>query len=254
MATPIMLAAMLILTEASDATNTVDLGGIRKASASVRIEGDSYVIALRMLSVKCFDTATNARVNRDKGELYCLQAIMRYLGGKDEAATATVSGVVIRQVATEGKFYCLTISIPRQQVRLSATVGREPIPKAGAREGNGGNREKRSICVSSLLTRKQDYLATLHSLSQMICEDADAIVVMPKGEQLAAFIAIADLEERWEKSAAQLIVEARADRLLLTVENEDVSTSTSEEGKRVLQHLRTISSQIEAAASKEAQE
>src|ERR1043165_9584979 len=111
-----------------------------------------------MLPVKSFDEATNARLNREKGRELALWALAKHLSDK-ESVEFYVSGAQIEKGGTDGKFYTLTLRVPRKGVSLIGTE-EKPSAKKQAME--------RVAFSSALFTRKRDYLDTRDKLTTTV--------------------------------------------------------------------------------------
>jgi hypothetical protein len=196
---------------------TIDLGGLRRVQAEVQVEGDDYVVRTRMLPVSCFDAATNARLNRDKAELYSLQGLARYLS-RAKDTHLDVSGARVTATGRAGKFYTLVLRVPRAGVKVvRAGPGRPVAPPAKA--------VRRLAFTDSFFTRKRDYLHTLERLAAGLAADlrgAERRAAEAEKGREGFPLAVAELEERGEDNFKKLRAEVSADKLLLTVEKDEV--------------------------------
>jgi len=225
----------------------IELGGLRKVSATISESEDHYDVSVQMLAVKTFDEGTNLLLNRDKARQYCLQALLRYLRGEKGKITASFSGVTVKKAEKDGKVFRLTITVPQKGVEL---LSKAPLPSAKkSDEHASGN--KLSVSVSSLLTRKDDYLSTVRSLGAFVCQEADTAVRLANDDQKDGLDAVVDAEEQWDTIAKKLLRETKSDPLLLTIERDDVVASVANERERVLEHLRALASRSEASDAQE---
>jgi len=215
---------------AADATNTIDLGGLRQAKAALTVTNTDYVVKVRMLPVHCFDAATNTRLNRDKARELALQALAKQLSTK-EAVEVFVSGVQIDNVGTDGKFYTLALRVPRKGVSV-VRQGEAPPAKQG---------EDRVAFTSELFTRKRDYLNTVEKLSVAVLADMKMVEAKAAKEvtPTEAFnLAIAAIEEQWVKNLENLGKEIKSDLLLLSVEQEELNEALDKVKTRMLGRLK----------------
>ena len=140
----------------------LSLGGPRKVEATIAENGESVDITVRMIGVRCFDTATNKRLNREKGQLYAMHALARHLGIKH---TMTVKGVTVGHSHTEGNTYFLTVKLPKGGIAVATTVQQETRPKQE-------NEDTIDLdTFRGLLTVKDDYIATTQDLSSSLVAD-----------------------------------------------------------------------------------
>jgi hypothetical protein len=210
---------------AEDARVKLALGGPRQVQAVVSTGPEEYAIEVKLLPVRCFDAATNARLNRDLGRRYALQALARHLSGK-KAAAFTVSGGRVESAGGDGKSYTLTLRVPREGVR-AVPAGRPRVATEVV------------AFDADLFTRKQDYLQTLDRLAAGLLADLEALQKQTTGpgkDEVFA-LGIADLEERGVKYLEQLEAEVTGDRLLLFTEKDEITAGLASARTRYLERL-----------------
>ncbi len=191
----------------------LDLGGPRNVRAVVALDEGTYVVKVRMLPVRVFDAATNARLNEEKAREYALQALARHLSDK-RSVTFTVSGARVEQAGPDGKDYALTMRVPREGVVLA---------KANDTIAPGGKERRERVTFSSALFRaRPDYENTTAQLAAALAaelrkaEDKDETT--PEAEDLSFVRGLRELEERGLHNLDTLAGEAKADLLLSAVE------------------------------------
>jgi hypothetical protein len=207
----------------------ITLGGPRQVQAAVSIGPEEYAVEVKLLPVRCFDAATNARLNRDLARRYALQALARHLSGK-KAAEFTVSGARVASAAGDGKLYTLTLRVPRAGV-APAQAGRPPRPRG----------EAETVAFDAdLFTRKRDYLQTLDRLAAGWLADLEALQKKPTGPGTdeAFALGIAELEEQGLNNLEQLEAEVRRDRLLLFTEKDEIAEGLASTRKKFLEQLK----------------
>jgi hypothetical protein len=214
-----LLGALLLpsANSAAEGPATIDLGGLRHVQAVVSLEDGQYTVRVRMLPVTCFDAVTNARVNRDKGEGYAFQALARHLSA-EKSVQMEVSGARVAATGRDGKFFTLTLQVPRTGVKL-LREGEAPAnaPRSGV--------VQRVAFDAPFFTRKRDYLHTAEWLAAGLNADLRAAESKagPDEKRQAAFaLAVAELEERGDDLFQKLRSEVEEDKLLLAVEREEV--------------------------------
>jgi hypothetical protein len=212
---------------ASEAPKTFDLGGPRRVRAEVRVDGDDYVVAVRMLSVRAFDATTNAALNEQKGRLFALQGLARYLSS-DRDTVITVRHVTVAQAKADGQRFRITLRVPRRDVRLAA--GAEPPGTAD---------EHRIAFNSSLFRAKQDHENTLAVL--VAAQDAKLLAIKEDPERFAEAV------QDWKN---QGLLQLKA--LRLEVENDHLrlfGTEQAELVSAVEQRERSIKAQAAKATA-----
>jgi hypothetical protein len=212
-------------------TTTINLGGLRQVKAALTTTDREYAIKVRMLPVDCFDSVTNARLNREKAREMALQALARHLADK-EAVEFTIAGAQVDQVGSEGKYFVLSLRVPRQGV---TQVRRREKPSEKPRSG-----EVRVAFSSGLFARKQDYRQTLDKLSQTLLSDLGSAEEKSKSQKNdeVFFVAIAEIEERGTENFGRLVEKVQDDLLLLTVEKEELTRAIQSHKIRLLEHLK----------------
>jgi hypothetical protein len=226
-------------TAASEAAKTFDLGGPRRVRAEVRADGDDYVVAVRMLSVHAFDATTNATLNGQKGRLFALQGLARYLSaGRD--TVITVRHVTVAQAKADGQQFRLTLRVPRRDVRFEA--GAEPP---------GTVDEHRIAFNSSLFRAKQDHENTLAGL--VAAQDAKLLAIRKDPERFAE--ALQDWKDEGLRHLDLLAREVENDPLLLDVGQSDKPTEREELVAAIEQQICALAAQAaEATAEHKADE
>jgi hypothetical protein len=224
---------------ASEAPKTFDLGGPRRVRAEVRADGDDYVVAVRMLSVHAFDATTNATLNEQKGRLFALQGLARYLSsGRD--TVITVRHVTVAQAKADGQHFRLTLRVPRRDVRLEP--GAEPP---------GSVDEHRIVFNSSLFRAKQDHENTLAGL--VAAQDAKLLAIKKDPVRLAE--ALQDWKDEGLAHLDLLAREVERDPLLSDVSQFDLPTEREELVAAVEQRICALEAQAtEATAERKAYE
>ena len=231
----------------ADGPAAIDLGGPRRATATLSVTATEYVVAVKMLPVSSFDAGTNARLNRDKARALALQALAKHLSGA-KAVTLSVSGAEVEGAALDGKFYALTLRVPRGSV---AVVAAAPRPPEAARPAGGreGAKAERVEYTSALFTRKYDLLDTLAGLPAPLAADLDAAARTPDGKPTgegAFHRAVAEVEERGLAQLDKLVAEVDGEILLLSVEKAELNRLIGEQRVRLLESLKTRLEQFDA--------
>jgi len=219
-------------------TQAINLGGLRQATATVTASEDNYVIAVRMLPVRSFDDATNARLNREKGRQLALQALAKILSDK-ETVEFTIAGARINKVATDAKFFTLTLEVARKNVVLL---------RSGAKSVNDKQAER--VAWSSILfTRKQDHAKTLENLVTIGLADIE-IARKQALQQMESIATFAKKVEAIQSSVVKNLEicrkEINDDLLLFSAEQEELRQLVDMQRQRVLNESRAAVRRYEA--------
>lgn len=228
----IVLIAMLLAADPPfKAPKDIDLGGPRKVTVTITLDGDDYLLRTRMLPVSCFDDTTNARLNQQQGRLLALGALGRALGEKKNVEL-TVSGARIVEQERDGKFYVLRLRVPRTGIALVQTSKPAATPTA--------KKVERVAPISDLLTRKRDHEVTLERLVENLRADlAEAVAQYEKSRDAEALaLVIAALEERGLDNLKRLTGVIRDDMLLLFTERDELLEAVARQRKVVLAALK----------------
>jgi hypothetical protein len=211
-------------------SRTIELGGLRQAKVVLTISESEYVMKVRMMPVRTFDVATNARLNRAKGRELALLALAKLLSG-EKSVEFTVSGAQIEQAGTSGDFYTLNLKVPRKGVSL-ARKGEKP---------SATTKQDRIAFSSALFTRKREYLEILSKVTTSAL--ADLQVTENKAKEIkdnadSFFLTIGQIEKKLAKNLHSLGQEIKADLLLLSIEQEELCDVLTRQKNQVLSHLK----------------
>lgn len=225
----------------------VSLKGVRQVEVTIGGDRDTFAVAVRMLPVRSFDKATNARLNREKARTYGLQALAKHLNHEAEASRATVSGTEIVSTRLEGRFFELTLRVPRDGI----SVTKLPADSTTAKRTTKAKRSEDVVSSSSLLSRSGDLRSTIEQLGDLFESEMKSLNVMKFDSETAFELAVVELEERTETQFRQLESELRADKLLLSDERAELLREGNAACKKCLQHLRTLVEEHDLANKKE---
>ena len=207
-------------------------GGPRRVEAVVRTEDDAYVIQVRFLAIGCFDRTTNRDMNLGLGRSYALQYLARQLSDRQKVELL-VSGA--RTIASElnGKFFSLTMRVPRNGVKVVET--REAA--GGAASDEDAESVQRATLDTSTGTRKAQYETMISQLARLLREDwkrlrAAAAPDAPTAEKIET------LRKKLESSFDQLAGEIKGD-LELTNIGSDLDPDAKGEKDQLLASLKS---------------
>ena len=195
----------------------IQLGGPRKVVAKISEGEQNFEVAVSLIPVRCFDTGLNTRLTRDKAAAYARVALGRHITGKS-AGTVDVSirNAEVTDSRMEEHRAVLTIRFPKDGLVAKSTTSHERADAAPKKVANA-----ESSIRGGLFTAKNDLLATLQSLVDVLQAE------MPKtpkgGADAEAFYAtVAEHEELGGRRFKQFRLAVGADRLLLTIEREEI--------------------------------
>jgi len=212
------------LTGLADDTANMKLGGLRQASALIRISESHYQITVRMLPVLCFDDATNRHMNRGKARQQALQALSLHLN-KDKRSEMSVSEVQVQSDGMDGTFYTMTVQVPRSGVEI-ASVSKNPA-----------NGKERVPFTSALFTRKFEYAATVKQFVEKTLND------LSEQTKATGFDA---LQQKVARNFDSLGHEIKSDLLLLSVEQAELLGAIAEQRGRVISAVQAARRLLEA--------
>jgi hypothetical protein len=107
---------------------TINIGGPRKATATISESGDEYEIKVSLIPVRCFDSGMNRRLSQDKARSCATATLIRHVGG-DKQQSATISKVEIIQAEIVDSRFVLVMRVPRKSIRLVEAQGETPTVK-----------------------------------------------------------------------------------------------------------------------------
>lgn len=230
----------------------LSLGGPRKVVAEITEESNDLKIAVEMLAVACFDQATNARLSRGKAEHYTHEALARYLFPKaSNRVTLTLAGATVEKATLDGKHYRLTLRVPRKGVSQKEVA--EKVNKTSNEAVSGPveetvpikTKEKRAPKIN-LFEVKGDYAETGRLLFESFNTAIPSLADKSNDDQRTIFYrAIADFEEQADQSFDVLIVQIRQDKLLLTIEADELIQQVERNRAEIMELLKKS---VEAAA------
>jgi hypothetical protein len=253
---PVAIVAVLICgnvfagqAERNEKEVLIELGGLRQVKATLSTLLGEYRVEVRMLPVKSFDPSTNGQLNRDKARVFALQALAKHLSDGPKVGLV-VRGAEVIDTGRDGKFYTLTLRVPKKGVLQEPKESQPPV-KPSKVEKTG---VERIVSASALLTREQDHLDTLQRLVdtttttlETICKKAP----IAGDKDRPFFVAIAEVEERSEANLKNLAKEVEGDDLLLSVEKAELLQVIEERRVGVLQALKEAVGNRELKTGKE---
>lgn len=228
---------------ADDEPTRISIGGPRQVSAEISVKDESLLVAVKMIPVRSFDVAKNRLINRAKAESYANLALSKYLSTDVEnRSRISLSGKEVLGVRETGKVFVLTMQIPTKGIH----VEKAPVGKAVDRERTA--RVDRAQ-PANVLTIKADYLATIESLASALTQDIPAVPDKAAAPE-SFFEAVARSEEEGTAAFSAIRKEMLADKLLLSVEKDEIALRIDESEETFLESLRKAVRRWNKAARK----
>jgi hypothetical protein len=159
-----VLCAMLMLVQSScyGREETYKLGGMREPVVTVKENRKGFDVTARFLAVDAFDTATNQKLNRQKGRGFAFIALARFMG-IDTNQSVSASGVTPTGMRLRDRSIELSFTIEKDKihkVNRPALLASEPPQSADhTQDTAGGTSTERDVSLS--LARAADYRDTL---------------------------------------------------------------------------------------------
>ncbi len=207
---------------------TFDLGGPRKATATVKQTDDDYEIRVSLIPVRCFDPALNRQLSQAKAQSYAREALLRHLGGRKKQS-ATISRAEVMEAGNVDSRFVLVLRVPLKSVRLTeateAKVSQAKPPK-------------------SLLKAKDDYEETLDVITTSLTDELLAF----NGNSAKFYEAVGAAEELGVTRLAALSKDIKADRWLLSTECDELCKAVAVTEERFLNRLRQRVEEFERQA------
>ena len=250
-ATAVVLLPWSLFETALAKDQIIRLGGIRDVTATISQSDEAYQIRVEMLPVKAFDPATNKVLNLSKGRAYVARALAKYL----KADNLVIRGLKIHEAAGNGEPYYLAAVVPRDGVLAGANAAdakerpepagtpsvetaeskREPATGMASRQHE--IRLSADATAADFVNRKADYLDTIVQLREALSKEGNSVESQSsKAEDF--YDSIGSIEERTEAAFKALAGEINKDKLLLSVEQEELRPALKKARSEVLDSLK----------------
>lgn len=234
----------------------VRLNGVRQVEATIHDDGRAFEVTIRMLPVRVFDVATNARLNRDKAKAYALQALARHASPDRKPARMTLRGVEVIAVGQDGKFFNLTLRVPCEGLvffpasPVSKSMSTDEVEAVAVR---GRDQPIEEVTPSSsLLSRRGDLLATVEQLTNIFDGGLRVLDSTSFDSEQAFDFALVDLEEETASRFDRHELDVTKDQLLLTEERAEILRATQASRKHCLKQLQAIAKARDFNSQKDA--
>ena len=252
----LIVLAMLVFrtSQVGGEEQVVKIGGVRNITVAVSEAGEKYLLRVEMLPVKAFDPVTNEKLNLQKARAAAMQALSKHL----KLAKNTRFGVrklEVENTDSASDHFRLSLSLPRDGISVIPLNGEGGESKSVRGADAAPSVAKETVAKDTVaapqkiewvadapvseeafLTRAADYLDTMKRLQGDLLNEVRT--ASGKARQQSEFYsAVADLEERMERMSEAMLAEINADKLLLSVEQEELRTAVGEHRSKVLKEL-----------------
>lgn len=196
---------------------------MRDPQISIEIQDDQYRADVQFLAVQIFDEATNKILNLTKAEKYVLLALASHLNvGTNQILR--VSGIQQTGSRQEGLICFLQMLVPIDGVQIESRDVVPPQCQSDLKALDAIGKAPTVLLtrdlssVSSLLTRKADYMDTAEQIVVHIRESLSDL----QGTHHAFYESIVTLEENGLCQFKTLRDAAIRDKLLLSLERQEI--------------------------------
>jgi len=217
---PICLACLILSSLVAPEVVEIKLAGPRQVRVRLVEDAGQYELTVTMLGVKAFDEAANQFINRKKARTFAVVALARHLRPEGERQVSLVmKEVVQREGKSAGSLYRSVVRVSAKNVRV---VANDPAAENPA-DGEPGEEVFRLEISSSLLARKSDQLETLESLADFILQQSPlARADLNKVGIIEFDELVTGAGEEIDKQFKRFIKAVESDRLLLSIEKEEI--------------------------------
>jgi hypothetical protein len=220
------MVLVVALSCAADGDERIELGGLRRACALVRMVDADYRIDVRMTPVTAFDESTNGAMNRAIARSCALQALARHLSKKPSVYLA-VSGARIVNSRGDARSFELTLLVPKDGVNV---LDRRPAPD--------GEKQETILADPTLFNRGAEYAQTIFQLERALDGALDSLKATDRSK-------FESLARKVDTAYARLGKEIRADLELSDI-GSDLDPDDKSEREQVLARLARSRQRLKA--------
>ena len=208
---------------------TIELGGPRKATATITESWDVYDIKVCLIPVRCFDSGMNRRLSQEKARSYAIEALIRHIGSNKQQLATISNGEVIEAGIVDRRF-TVVMRVLRKNVRLT----KASQSKTAAKRLN-------EDVPRSLIKANDDYQETLEVIKKTLTEELPIF----NGKLSEFYEAVSDAEELGVTRLTSLHKEIETDRWLLSTERKELLEAVTAQEELFLQRLLKLVEQVE---------
>jgi hypothetical protein len=225
-------------------TETYKLGGLRNTVVTVKEGRKDVEVTARFLAVDAFDTATNQKLNREKGRGFAFIGLARFMG-LDKSQNVTVAGLTPTRMRTDERLVEISFRIEKEKVqRLDrpARIDGQPRQLAGQKQdGVGPTGEEHSVSTAEAI--ETDYRDTIYLIDT--CGRCSAGYLVDASGDI--YEGIASIEDETLDLLAMMRRQISNDALLIQGQRSRLLADIERAQKDLLTALRTELQVLEAS-------
>ncbi len=229
-----LLCCIAVSMQASEPV-PVKIKSVRKCEATVEQTDAAYIVAVKMVPIRCFDPVTNKSLSVRKANNMALAVLLKYLYPDQKNVAISCSGVQTIKADVSDKICYVECRIPQKGIKIidSRVASKE---KSVRKTASGA---KIVSSKSSLLTRQADYQETIDELADVMLRSAPPCAC--SSEESDAFCEkIADYEEQIDKQFSTLKKAIELERGLLSLERSELLANLELAQKKPIQRLKAL--------------
>ena len=228
-----LIGAILILSLPSYAANVINIGGLRKVSATLEQIDDYWKVEVGMIPVRCFTPSTNKKITRSFAKRYAMTALAVHFKKK----VLSAKSCVILSESESDDYTKIVFQIAGITSKHPRPAKRMPQPKSAVQIKLDSD-----DLSSDLLSRKDDWIHTLTSFFSMADSDISALEVKAKQMELDDFqFEIAKIEEDCSENCKIFAANIQRDSLLLFTEKEELTSLLRKKQDDLVARLKKLS-------------
>lgn len=227
-----LIGAILITSLPCYAAHVVNIGGLRKVSATLEPTGDYWKVEVGMIPVRCFTPSTNKKITRSFAKRYAMTALAVHFKKKVLSAK---SCVILSESGSKNY-----TKIVFQIADITSTIPQSA--KSAAQPKSAAQIKIDSDDLSSdLLNRKNDWINTLTSFFNIADSDISALEVNSKQMELDDLhLGIAKIEEDCSENCKIFAENIERDSQLLFTEKEELASLLRKKKDNVNSRLKKL--------------
>ena len=215
-------------------TDSYHLGGPRKVDAVVKHDSAGFQCELSFIPVACFDPATNRQVNLAKSREFALQSLAKAAGVTNGNITVTKL-MVVRPLEIKDSRASILYKADHVEAAATVVVSADKNNSVVAKTPNNTppvETVTQTVKEQSLLSCLVDMRSTLQEVNTRLLGAVSALIPDAGLDE-----SVADLEQTGVKSFERLEADAKAEKLLLTIEKSDLTAEIGQRHRAFLDSL-----------------
>jgi len=215
----------------------IELGGLRKARAVVGKNENGYYCSVSFIPVSCFDAQINRQINQRKARSYSTRAFATFVGVKGKGSVTIKHLALVEDSGVQEGRAIFLYSAAGLTVPAPSAAGH--VRKSGVSKSIESAAVKDSLVVNmadeqTLLGCYDDYRETLQALQQGLFAEISNIDREGLEDQIWS------AEDRGLSAYEKLSAKIRSEKLLLSVEKEQICLAVKRSQGAFLNHLGEV--------------